>query len=687
MAGRSAILSVKILADARKATAGVDQAGRSFDNLGRKAAGLALKVGGAIGAVKLVKTVLTKGWARLTSIENAQAKLTGLGNSAGSVQTIMDDALKSVKGTAFGLDEAAGVAASAVAAGVKPGKDLQRTLSLVGDAATIGGASMAEMGAVFNKVASANKLQGDQINQLNDRGIPIVQMLGKVMGKSSAEVTKLASKGKIDFATFQKAMQAGLGGAALKSGNTTQGAWKNVQAASGRLGAALLRGLFPQAKTVFSGMTGLLDRLTDKAGPAADRLSARLIGGIGRIRDQAGPILTRLADQARTALDKIKLSPVTANSIDRLRSIWDKLRATIAGLTGPVASILQSLAKASTAIGVSSWQLLLAVLDSLAGAIKATLVPALSWVAKFMQQNPAAVMVLVGAFTAYKTITTVITTATRIWTAAQAVLNGVLRANPVGLVITAVALLAAGIVTLWRNSETFRRIVLAVWSAVRTAAIVAWNGIRATIGGVWSFVTGASQTAQRIVGGVWTGIRTAAQTAWNGIRAIVAGVVGAIGGIVGGVASTVSAAWGGMVAIVTGIWDRIRLAIATVVGWIKDIIRGVTNVWNAVSGGVTGGINWVADRVDWLQRKINSLTSPSLIDPGRFLSSGGLFGSAGLTAAAGGLSGPQATGGAGGIVVNVYGALDPDAVARQIESLLSRRARRNGSIAIGGRAA
>ena len=82
------------------------------------------------------------GFNRALSIEQAEFKLQGLGHSAEEVDKIMENSLASVKGTAYGLDEAATVAASAVAAGVKPGEDLERTLKLVGDAATISGRDM-----------------------------------------------------------------------------------------------------------------------------------------------------------------------------------------------------------------------------------------------------------------------------------------------------------------------------------------------------------------------------------------------------------------------------------------------------------------------------------------------------------------------------------------------------------------
>ncbi|UKA59155.1 tape measure protein [Arthrobacter sp. FW306-2-2C-D06B] len=226
-----------------------------------KAAGIAggLTVGAAFG------TALAKGFGRLQAIEEAKAKLSGLGHSAETVQGIMNDAMAAVKGTAFGLGDAATVAAGAVAAGVKPGKDLERTLKLTGDAATIAGVGMGEMGAIFNKVSASNKIQGDVIAQLNDAGIPIIQLLGKELGKSAEETVKLASEGKINFETFQNAMEKGLGGAALKSGETLRGAFKNTIASVGRIGASLLSGVYPKIQQFFAGAINWLKPLEEGA--------------------------------------------------------------------------------------------------------------------------------------------------------------------------------------------------------------------------------------------------------------------------------------------------------------------------------------------------------------------------------------------------------------------------------------
>ncbi|WP_269304933.1 tape measure protein [Aeromicrobium sp. HA] len=248
-------------------------------------------VGAAAGAGALVGAALWKGMGRLKAIDEARGKLTGLGHSARSVNKIMDNALASVKGTAFGLDEASSVAASAVAAGIKPGKDLTRNLKLVADAATIAGTDMGSMGAIFNKVAASNKVQMDVINQLHDAGVPALSLLAKQMGVTAEEASEMASKGKVDFATFQKAMDKGLGGAALESGKTMSGAFKNMQAALGRLGASVLAGVFPKIAPLLTKITGWLDQ----AGPYAERFGKVLGDVFSRVGNALGGLFSLMA--------------------------------------------------------------------------------------------------------------------------------------------------------------------------------------------------------------------------------------------------------------------------------------------------------------------------------------------------------------------------------------------------------
>ena len=90
----------------------ISKIGGAFGKIGKVGTGAIVTLAGGITAL-----AAKGGFTRALNIENAQAKLKGLGHDSASVTEIMNDALASVKGTAFGLGDAATVAASLSASG------------------------------------------------------------------------------------------------------------------------------------------------------------------------------------------------------------------------------------------------------------------------------------------------------------------------------------------------------------------------------------------------------------------------------------------------------------------------------------------------------------------------------------------------------------------------------------------
>ena len=81
------------------------------------------------------------------------------------------------------------------------------------------------------------------------------------------------------------------------------------------------------------------------------------------------------------------------------------------------------------------------------------------------------------AFPAVAAAQKMVTIATTAWTAIQKVLNLVLTANPIGLIITAIGALVAGIIAAYKNCEGFRKIVDKVWEAIKPLANAIMNGL------------------------------------------------------------------------------------------------------------------------------------------------------------------------------------------------------------------
>lgn len=238
----------------------------------------------------LVGVTLVKGFGRLAGIDTARAKMQGLGHDTESVEEIMESALDSVRGTSFGMDEAATTAANAVAAGIPPGKELTRYLSLTGDAAAIAGNSMAEMGSIINKVQTAQKAYTGDLNQLSDRGIPIYQWLGEEAGVSAEKVRDLASEGKISSEMFLSAIENNIGGAAKIMGETSfMAAIANIGAAISRVGASFLDaggaggGFFSTIKPMLTDFIATLDRLEPIAADLGVRFGNAFENAIERV--------------------------------------------------------------------------------------------------------------------------------------------------------------------------------------------------------------------------------------------------------------------------------------------------------------------------------------------------------------------------------------------------------------------
>ena len=361
-----------------------------------------ISVGTAAGAT--LGASITKGVGRLTAIENAEAKLSGLGNSAEDVSNIMDNALVSVKGTAYGLDAAATTAAMAVASGIEPGERLEQVLTTVADTAGIAGASMDEMGAIFGSVAARGKLQGDDLMQLTSRGIPVLQMLGDELGKTSEEISDMVSKGEIDFETFESALRNHIGGAAQEAGKTTSGSFANMWAAASRFGAKLAGPFYNQAAGVFTGITNSIDNLADKSGPYIDRFDSWIGGSaIPKLRELG----TTAKDAAAGFLNSSEVQSLAANTKD----VFSELITSGARLAPTIGQIAGELAKASASLGISGWQLFLTTLEATNGVITA-FTPAIEALSGFMADHPALVTAAVAAYTGFKTVPGIIEKAT-----------------------------------------------------------------------------------------------------------------------------------------------------------------------------------------------------------------------------------------------------------------------------------
>lgn len=114
------------------------------------------------------------------------------------------------------------------------------------------------------------------------------------------------------------------------------------------------------------------------------------------------------------------------------------------------------------------------------------------------------------AFLTYKGYVAAATIATKAHELAQAALNAVMAANPIALVVTALAALAAGLVTAYKTSETFRNAVNSAFASVKKIAQNAIGTVVDWINELVAKIRGAAAALANLKNGVG-----AAQEAYN----------------------------------------------------------------------------------------------------------------------------------------------------------------------------
>ena len=279
---------------------------------------------------------------------------------------------------------------------------------------------------------------------------------------------------------------------------------------------------------------------------------------------------------------------------------------------------------------------------------------------QWMQENKKTVAILAGviggliiAHKAMSVATTLWKDATLVWqgvqkvaTAMQWAFNAALDANPIGLVVIAIALFIGGLVLLFNKNKAFHDLVLKVWAAVKGAVggVVTWfvntalpwlssafGAIAKVVVGLWHTFSDAFGKVQGVVGNTVQWVKDK----FHGLLDFFSGLGASISGIFSGV-------WSGIVTTFKTVWNHLA-----------DLWNGGANIANHIPGVSLPQIPHLA--------KGGIVNRPTIA----------LIGEAGPEAVV-----PLGKGGIGGgnVVVNitVAGDTDPVNAARRIGAILDK---------------
>lgn len=160
-------------------------------------------------STKLTLPIVAAGTASLVAsakIETMTVSFESLLGSADAAQKMMEKLKKFSATTPFQLPGVAKSAKMLLSFGVAQEK-IEERLRMIGDVAAAINAPMGDIALIFGQVKAKGKLMNEEILQLSERGVPILDVLAKGLGRTKAEVSDLASKSQISFDVFLKAFQ------------------------------------------------------------------------------------------------------------------------------------------------------------------------------------------------------------------------------------------------------------------------------------------------------------------------------------------------------------------------------------------------------------------------------------------------------------------------------------------------
>ena len=334
-----------------------------------------------------------------------------------------------------------------------------------------------------------------------------------------------------------------------------------------------------------------------------------------------------------------KLSSAIANCDGTAQSMAETMQDNLEGQLTILKSQLQELAISFGEILmpairgiVSALQKVADWLNGLSDGAKKTIVTIALIVAAI---GPVLIVVgkVISAIGTIMTWVPKIASAINVVKGALTALHAVMMANPIILIIAAIAALVAAFIYLWNHCEGFRNFWINLWEGIKngvTTAVEAignflsnaWEAIRTTAETVWNAISG-------FFTGVWTAISTTATTVWTTIRDGITGAMQSIWETITTVWNTIYEFFAPLLEalryLFETIWQAIQILIGMALDWIYEKIMMIWNgivefltpilegiraffqtIWDAISNAISTALEAIRSTVERVWNTISS---------------------------------------------------------------------------------
>src|SRR5690625_681087 len=535
------------------------------------ALGVATAIGGITAAF---------GWDRLVGLDTAQAQLKGLSFSTEEVGRISKQVTNAIQGGMTTMAEGTAVAAGALAAGVKEGKELERYIKLVGDAAVGAKRPVEDMAQIFNRVQGSGRLMTQELNMI-EQGMPgfAQAMADHLAGGSLESFRQMVTNGEVGSEEILEVMEGFAGGMAEAYADSWQGMVANTKAYIGIIGENLLGGVFEKSKESISEFIDVLS--SDEMAEWAEETGEKIGEAFNNIVDSVRGAIDwfRELDSAKQGLI-LKLAGV-AVAAGPLLLVFGTIGGIVGKLTSGLGGLFKILAPLTTGIGK-------------AGGLTA----------------------LLGK--------------------AFAVLTG-----PIGITISIIGALVGAFILAYKNSETFREGVKNIIENLKELGGAVLEKVKEGISAVADFfkeqldkirqfweengeiIMEALTTVLKVVKNVFEHgilpvikivmgiVLTIIKMVWENIKGIISGaldvIMGAIKVFAGLFTVDFQKMWEGIKQLFFGaiqiVWNWIQLQfigriLKGVSGFSKNLVSTLRNGWNKAIDGIKG---FVSKAKDWFK--------------------------------------------------------------------------------------